>query len=150
MITLKEAKKWLRDNFDKGCKCPACGQHVQLYKRKLNSGMALVLIRLYKEYPDDWVPVKEWLRIKKYKNNHDWTMLKYWELIEEKKNDDPKKKSNGYWRITNKGKNFVNFVITVPTHIHIYNKKFRGYSEEHTNIKNALKNHFDYEELMKG
>ena len=48
--SLKEVKKDLKDAYEDGCICPCCHQHVQLYKRKLNSGMAITLLRMYKHF----------------------------------------------------------------------------------------------------
>ena len=40
----EDTKRFLRANYEKGCRCPACDQHVKLYKRALSSGMARALI----------------------------------------------------------------------------------------------------------
>jgi len=150
--TLQQAKQELRDNWDKGTSCKCCGQFVKLYKRKLNSGMAVILIRLYKEslISDRWINVKDFLRVNSFKNNHDWTLLKYWGFI--KQNDQKsngKTKSLGEWKITDKGKDFVLNKITTHKRIHIYNKMYMGVDIEQTNIIECLGNHFNYNELMK-
>ena len=41
--TLQEVRENIRENFNKGCKCHACGQLVKLYKIKFNSNMAILL-----------------------------------------------------------------------------------------------------------
>jgi hypothetical protein len=47
MTTIEEAKTWLVKHAVAGhpVDCPVCEQRVVIYKRKLNSGMARVLIR---------------------------------------------------------------------------------------------------------
>lgn len=153
ILTLEGAKTFLRTNWQEGCNCPACGQRVQLYKRKLNSGMAVTLIYIYVEDKkiNQWIPVKDHLRQMKYKNNHDWTLLRYWGLIEEKqKGEDEDTKNSGYWKITDKGKAFAENKIAVPKHIYLYNGKRYKSQEviEEITIKEALENHFSYNELM--
>jgi len=148
METIIEAKSFLKDNYKKGCECPACGHFVKMYKRKLNSGMALTLLRIYK-HSRGWIKVKEWLRINKYKNNHDWTLLFYWGLLEEGDNRATKGgKTNGEWRITEKGIEFAQNKIIVSKYIYIYNNRFLGFDPDSTNIIDSLGNHFDYNELM--
>lgn len=147
METIKEAKAFLKANYVKGTSCPCCGQNVKLYKRKLNSGMAFVLIHLYKN--DGWLNVKDYLRQNKLRNNHDWTLLKYWRLIEEKPLEEKgKTKSSGVWRITPEGKQFVENKGVTNKHVLIYNTMFRGFSEEYIGISEALGNDFNYQELM--
>ena len=147
--TLTNAKQYLRNNWEKGVTCVCCGQRVQLYHRKLNSGMALTLIRICNETTNGtvWIPVKEFLRQKGFKNNHDWTLLKYWGLLEEK-GETEDGASSGYWRITNKGIDFVLNKIRVAKRIDIYNQKLYGHSEESTNIIESLGNKFSYSELV--
>jgi len=150
--TIKELKAYLRANFEKGVDCPCCGQFVKLYKRKLNSGMAVTLIRIYNQNKHDeenWIPVKEFLRINKYKNSHDWTLLKHWGLLQEKEQiENNINKSSGYWKITKKGKEFVKNKISVPNKVHIYNNIVLGFSDDNTTIIESLGKHFKYQELM--
>jgi hypothetical protein len=150
--TIAEAKHFLRANFEKGVDCPCCGQFVKLYKRKLNSGMAITILRIYNESIDDfgkWIPVKEFLRINKYKNSHDWTLLKHWGLLEEKEIvKDSEDNNSGFWKITPKGRQFVMNEINVPNKVHIYNNKVLGFSDDQTNIIDSLGKNFNYTELM--
>ena len=134
-----------------GCRCPHCDQYMKLYKRKLNSGMASTLIRIFnwdKKHPDEYLQVKEHLRVKAYHNTHDWTLLRFWGLILPKNNKKDEKGSSGYWKITNKGRDFVIGNINVPTHIFHYNQKFYGYGKSNIDIKGGLGNRFSYAELM--
>lgn len=149
METILEAKRYLRENFGKGCSCPACGQTVKLYKRKLNSGMSIVLYYMYR-YGNGFVHVKELLREKGLKNNHDWTLLKYWGLIQELDNipNESGTKSSGHWRITDKGIDFIFRNLSVQKHILIYNNKFQGFSNDNTNFKESLGDDFNFNELM--
>lgn len=159
--TIAEAKEFLRNNWKKGVPCPCCTQFVKLYKRKLNSGMAWTLVKIYIETKStisdthplsaqhlSWIPVKEFLRVNKYHNGHDWTLLQHWGLLEERKTDEGLP-SSGRWRITESGKAFVDMKLMVPKHISFFNSKEWERSDELINIKQALGDKFNYDELMK-
>jgi hypothetical protein len=147
--TLSEAVNWVNENKMEGVICPCCGQIAKVYKRKLHTSMALTLINLYKKNENnDWVDVKDFLRINKLKNSHDWTLLRYWGIIEEKQKGEEKTKTSGLWRITEKGKLFVENRLEVPRHIYIFDTKLLGNSEQVTTIIDALGDKFNYNELF--
>ena len=148
IYTIIDSKKYLRKNYVHGVSCPSCGQLVKLYKRKLNSGMARVLVELYLNKDNGAMHVKEYLRTNKLKNNHDWTLLSYWGLITTVVEDINRSKESGYWNITLKGIQFVEDKINVHKHVLIYNKRFTGFSPDYISIYEALGDHFDYKELM--
>jgi hypothetical protein len=141
--SIKEAKEYLRKNWEKGCKCKVCGQFVKKYKRKLNSSMAITLIRINNN-SDDFFHVKDFLRQNKFTNSHDWTLLNHWGFLEEHI------EKNGFWRITSLGKDFIKNRIKTKKHIYLYNNIFLGFSDEETTIKESLGDKFNYDELMKG
>ena len=146
MKTISEAKTFLNDNYKDGCICPCCNQTVKLYKRKLNSGMARVLIAMYKK-GGSFFHVKDYLREYNIKNTHDWTLLKYWGLIEPMENLKGGQEL-GYWCITEKGKQFCKGEMKLQKHVLIITNKMIGFSNEDTDIVESLGNHFDYNELM--
>jgi hypothetical protein len=148
METIKEGKIFLKNNINKGVNCPCCSQRVQLYKRKLNSGMAYTLIAI-NNHSNDYFHVKDMLREKGLHNGHDWTLLKFWGFI--KKEDEIREDgspNNGNYKITDKGIDFVLGRIKTYKHIMLYNKKCYGFSKETTTITEALGNKFNYNELM--
>lgn len=150
-LSVEEAKLFIEQNVDKGILCPCCNQFVKKYKRKLHHSMALTLIYLcrYDRRAYNWIDVKDFLRQYKLKNTHDWTLLKHWGLIHEKPKDETSKtRTSGYWKITEKGYLFMENKIRVPERIILLNNDFLGYSENTTDIKEALGNYFNYEELM--
>lgn len=147
--TIKEAHKYLNDNVAKGVNCPCCGQLVKLYKRKLNSIMALGIIRLYqldKKQPG-------YHHISKLKApiicGGDFAKLKFWGLIEERESTDKHKRTSGLWRITSNGVLFTENKLSTSSHITFYNGKIHKKSLEHITIIDALNIHFNYQELMK-
>lgn len=150
MQNIIEAKNFLMKSWEKGVECPCCEQFVKLYKRKLNSGMAITLVRIYKNSltnNNDWLHVKNYLRENRFSNSHDWTLLKYWGLLEEKAvvKGEP---NSGYWRITPKGEHFVLNSTEVPEAIYMFNQNLYKYSTDNTNIIESLGKKFNYYELM--
>lgn len=152
--TIADAKQYLRENWNKGCNCPACGQRVQLYDYKLYATSAAALVRLYRLGG-------EFHHVSKYAEAGDgypraphFAELRFWGLIEAmpKSEDNTKKKSSGFWKITDKGRQFVEGEIQLHSRILVYNNKFQGYSSksEPITIRKAFDNEFDYDELMKG
>ena len=114
--------------------------------------MAIALIRLcrhdQKRY--EWIKVEEFMRDNKFKSSHDWALLRFWGLIEERPNpNNPKSKSSGEWKITKLGYQFAENLIRVKSHVYLENNKLTGMSEERTSIVEALGKAFDYQELMR-
>lgn len=145
--TIKEAKEYLRSNFNEGVNCPCCNQFVKLYKRKLGSMQSQGLIILYNLSKEkDWIHVRE--ITKNINLTGDFAKMSYWKLIEERANTESTKKNSGFWRITQRGKDFVGNKIEIPSHALVYNSKCFGFSEEKTNIIKSLGKKFNYNDLM--
>ncbi len=148
--TLVEIKAYLQKHWLKGTHCPACAQKVKLYKRKLTSGMAVALIRLYEASnadPYNFVHITKLGHL----NGGEFAQLKRWGLIEEADNKDEFKRTSGMWAITEKGMRFVRGTVKVDKYIYTYNGKtirVINVSDETTDIYNALGNKFNYSELM--
>ena len=145
--TLDEAKAYLREHWDEGADCPACGQDVKRYKRKLSSGMATALIRLYHKSGGNTL---EWVHISELQplNGGEFAQLKRWQFIDEHLNEDEAKRTSGTWRMTNRGIDFVRDKIQARSHVYTYNGKTVGWSDEHITIRDALGDKFNYKELM--
>lgn len=146
MKTIKEAKDFLQDNWVDGTNCPCCNQFVKRYSRKLTSSMSAGLISLHNQTKDTNEPV----HIKKIAqvNGGEFAQLKRWGLIRNSVNTDPTKRISGYWHITERGRQFVKGLISVPKYCDTYNGKTLKFSEELTNIRTSLGDKFSYAELM--
>jgi len=144
-VTLEGAKKWLRAVFKSKdfAECPCCAQTVKHYKRKLNSGMARALIMLFRlAGVDGWVDVSVLSKEQRLDLQHlEYTRLRYWKLIEAQ--------AKGVWRLTPKGRDFLLNGTRVPHTAFEYNKRAFGFSDDYTTLKEALGDHFDYDELMR-
>lgn len=85
-----------------------------------------------------------------------YTKPKYWDLIEEMPRDmDPRvvegvTKTSGNWRLTLRGKLFVEGKITIQEKAILFNKKCYGYTGKMATISDCLKKPFNYQELWEG
>ena len=142
--TLAEAKQYLRDNFKTGTECPCCGKYVKAYKRKLNAGMARALIIIYKLTKDgNSVHVQsEFTKLGLRATTMDYAYLEKWSLIEQSG-------SNGYWKITQRGKEFVEDDIDLPEYALVYNGNVYKWADNLVNIETALTEEFDLDEIIK-
>lgn len=142
------------DPTKEGTICPYCSQFIKLYERTLTSSMAYGLILIYKKQKLD----DSYLHIENFFKdiNHlpssirgDISKLRYWKLLERKEGErKDKSRRNGYYKITQRGRLFVENNLKVPSNIKVYNNHFMGFSGEIISIKEALKNKFSYEKLM--
>lgn len=161
--SLEEAKRWLRARFAKGATCPCCHQFVKQYRRPLNKSMAYVLLLIARYYrrvevkSDDWLHVPSYVAEVAVGNPRraaavrgDWAKLKLWGLIEERPGE--RKDGNprvGYWRLTERGRQFVDRKVKVASHVYIYNgEPLQRVVEEQITIDDALGTDFNYAEIM--
>lgn len=142
--TLAEAKQYLRKNFKAGASCPCCGKYVKAYKRKLNAGMARALIIIYKLTKNgNSIHVQDrFTKLGLRATTMDYAYLEKWNLIQSHV-------TNGYWSITQLGKEFVEDDIDLPDYCLVYNTKVYHWSDTLINIDTALTEEFDIDEIMK-
>lgn len=147
--TLEDAINYIKNNVNDGVVCPCCNRYTKQYKRKLNSGMAYALIIIYGiSKKNEYIHITH----KKFPpTTLEHSKLRYWGLLEGKGKDEDinyERENIGYWRITDKGRKFVKNKISVPERIILYNGEFNGFEGKNINIIDALKNKFNYDELM--
>jgi len=152
MKTLDQAKEYIEEHWHEGVICPCCEGYVRLYRRKLNSNMARSLIKLYLATETTG---SEWIHSSAFGveaiGGGDYGKLKFWGLIQLQANkDNPKKHTSGMWRITNSGINFVTRRTAEKKYCLIYNDTCYGFEGPVINIDEALGEHFNYSELMRG
>lgn len=155
--TLAMAKAWLRAQVNDGAHCPCCTQFAKVYKRKLNSSMAYVLVLV------DRYPGSDWLHVPSYINSQvshagvaaavrgDWAKLTHWGLLEEQPNQERADGSSrvGYYKITERGRLFVQCQLRVDRHIWLYDGRPLSRPGGPTvSIIEALGDRFNYAELM--
>ncbi len=157
MKTLAEAKaEFFEGARGKGAICPCCGQFGKVYKRKIHSGMAAILVLLYRHQNLGFVHVLTLLSssvspaVAAHIGGGDFAKLRFWGFIEEKQVATKKGRmqGNGEWRITGEGARFVEGSIETPKYIWLYNDSFLGFHGEQVSIYDALGEKFSYAELM--
>lgn len=127
--------------------CPCCGRYAQVYERKIHTSMALQLIELYKlggAY--DYIHLSR-LIPRGVSGAGDFSKTVYWGLISEKP-DSGDQKSSGYWMLTEQGIAYVTDNLKVPYVAFVYDATVLGFSERLCGIRDALKEKFNYSELM--
>lgn len=150
MITIAQAKLKLTENFENGMDCPCCGQFVKQYKYNLFATSACALIDLYK-LPRDYHHVSQFAEARKGKARAShFAELRFWGLAEPMDSKTATTNSSGMWRITKDGELFVQNKYHVRKLVLVFNNKFFGFEGRFINIKDALGNKFDYNELMNG
>jgi hypothetical protein len=149
--TLTSAREEWREVIKRdGGRCPCCDRFGKIYARKFNSTMARSLIWLsYAECDSEgWVDVPMVGPAFVIRTNQLPT-VRWWNLIERRENDDPKKKDSGMWRITRLGEQFVSFGDSIRSTVFSYNAKVIGYSDDQMRITEAFKSRFDYDKVMR-
>lgn len=72
----------------------------------------------------------------------EYSKLRYWGLLEENPN------TNGQWRVTDLGKQFVNEGALVQQYILLHNGDLKGLDGKQVSINDVLGDNFDFDELM--
>lgn len=134
---------------DKGYYCSCCGSFLKRYRRKLNANMACTMIALYRKKKFGFVRVEEFMRVNGYQRSGDFPYLVHWGLLEKMpgKREDGSVRT-GFYKLTDKGRQFVLHQITVQQTLIIYNGKCEGFEGKEIAIDEALGKKFDYRELM--
>lgn len=148
METIQEAKKYLMDNWEQGVKCPCCNQNVKLYKCALRATIAIALIKTYQIMEREnktWVHIMQEVK----PANGNYAKLRFWGLLAPK-GDIPENdtKARCYWSVTDKGRDFLQGRISVPSHILVFDNQKFGSLDGTTDIKQALGKKFSWTELM--
>jgi len=153
--TLREAKTKLRENLMKGDTCPCCNQPAKMYIRGITSSMAYGLI-LMAQHSEDYIHIEDFFKGAvgvPSSIRGDIPKLRFWGLIEPKiEPADDGNPNDGSYRVTDLGRNFVNKKINVMDKVKLYNNKFFGFADnaKMISISDAMKNKFNYEEVVKG
>lgn len=138
--SLSAAKEYVRQGLEDGVRCPCCEQYAREYRRKLNSGMALALVTMYRSSGTSWCRRTAVLRDLPT-SAHDNTLLHHWGLFE-------RGEESGWWRVTRHGRDFVLNEIEVPKFAVVYNNQLLRLEGPWIDIHHALGDRFSLDELM--
>lgn len=161
-MTVREVRDQMRPLLKEGTTCPCCLQNCQIYDRPLTSAMCYVLILIHQR--TQTLEHNGATNIYIHIENHlkalsdvpasirgDFPKLRFWGLIEAMEGErEDKNPSNGYYRITEFGKRFVDLKERVSPVVRLYNNKSLGFKKDMKpiSIVDALKKKFKYNELM--
>jgi hypothetical protein len=155
LVSLAEGREYIRNGRKEGVTCPCCGQLAKAYNRQIHSTIAKMLIRIYLLWkssirPDQYHHLSAIIDGISATGINDFSKLAYWGLIEEKPRDPENSvnRTSGYWKITEKGINFVRGTVTVQKYAVIYDNRVLEFRGEQVNIIQCLGKRFSYEELM--
>ena len=155
-MTLGQVKAYVLENRDKGLRCPCCDRIVKTYKYPMNVGLARAMIAAYR-ITKELQPADGWFHLQRQFTSHlglnanslCYSRLKWWGMLESStQTPSEDKNATGSWRITEKGKQFVEGAILVPESIQVYDNNLVGISDGYIDIHTALTVAFNYSELM--
>lgn len=118
----------------KGDKCPCCGKHVQIYKRRLTRKMCLALLVFARYLFEHQTKEAHAEAVFKDHNSlwsdHSFAKLRFWGLIERVEGERPDgNPDNGFYRITKDGYAFLHGELEVATFCIEYLSKIQSYSD---------------------
>lgn len=142
--SLLSARTRLARNLDEGMRCPCCGQWAQRYKRRMGASIAVPLVRMYRNAARG--AVNGWLDVRPMGlRGGDYAKALYWNLIEAHPEG-----SAGMFRLTDKGRAFVEGKETIPEYVVVYDGKPTGeVGPKLIDIKAALGKRFSRDALLK-
>ena len=136
---------------DDGIRCECCGRLMKLYRRSINSNMALTLIHLYKSGNRDWVHVEKFLQENGHPRSGDFHKLVLFGLLDKFEGERlDGSQRNGFYRLNGRSLLFVESKLTVQKTAKILNGTFKGFEGAQVSIKDCLDQKFDYQALMSG
>lgn len=150
-MTLAEARAELRELVDDGARCPCCTQFAKVYRRKITSTMARLLIRLWIEAGREWAHMPTVTsRASTSASSGDPAKLRYWGLLEEADVERDDGGRAGWWRITDDGEAYVRAALRVRKYARVYDGRCLGHDGDLVDIVDALGDRFNYRDLMEG
>lgn len=146
-----------------GCNCPICGQYAKEYERQITSAMVktLWLVKEWFELNDPTLDQK-YVHVDEHINtlprnrqpttrgaSGDFAKMRFWGLIAESPSIRADGSSRaGYWRITQKGVDFLMDKIKVPKTAIVFDNKLFKLTNDPVSVHDCLKKRFNYNDLM--
>jgi hypothetical protein len=146
--TLADARDDVMANLKSGGRCPCCGQHAQMYKRRVSRETADFLARLVALWLQEprWYHTRE-VRPSGVKASTDASHLVHWGLLETTF-ADRLARLRGNYRPTEKGVAFVQKRILVPAYALIFDNNVLEWATEQVSIDDALKVPFNLKTIL--
>lgn len=144
-------QEWQSTIAGKGGVCPTCDRWGKINNKSIHKAMAAELAWLYQETKrrnvGDWIDVPM-TAPKHVLRSNSLPSLRWWGLVEQAHVGDSKQKRSGMWRITLKGMDFVEGLLSVPRMMFYYNGAAVGFSTDLVYFKDCLDEGFDYDAMM--
>jgi hypothetical protein len=163
--TIAQGRQYLIEHRNEGTRCLLCHRNAKVYRRPLNSSMAIVLIELRNYYRGvgffPYTHVPSFVEgLAKYPDKvraalrGDWAKLRWWGFLVEAPPDfvpaDGTKARSGYWCITQPGLDFAEGKSSSYSHVFEFRGEVLGVEQSYVQIQHCLKKKFNYAELMGG
>jgi len=142
---------WESRERSRTARCHECGRPTNTYHRKISSSMGWKLVRLHRlslARPGAYFHVSEFDVLG---GRGESGTLSLWGLVEERANEDLKKKTSGFWRLTPFGEAFVRLEKEVPKYAIVrYRSELIGFAGIAVGLRDVLGKGggFDYRELL--
>jgi hypothetical protein len=164
IIEIDLVRLWEEVKQPGGTTCPACRQHAQAYKRKVHAKMARSLILMHHADPTGgWIDITTRINFVKGKlvgpgvepdtRLSDEGKLEAWGLVEVRQVVVQSGVTRAdFWRVTDRGRDFVLDRIRIAKYILFYNDDPLGVVEPDkvAGIRDALSTKWNYDDLMRG
>jgi len=152
--TVIQARQHLADNAVKGVICPCCDRPVKINTLTLNATNAICLMVLYhaSKKSHDYFHItdlesKSHLMAIKMNGGGDFSRMRHWGLIEEMPKGEGR--TSGFWRITERGKEFCENKLSVLKSIVMVNSTLGGLVGDPVKIEDLVGGSDGYKKMMK-
>jgi len=131
-----------------GGRCPCCKRWGKINGYQVTSTQTRGMIWMIKRFrKNEWIDLgraPKWiLRAKTM------SILQHWKLLERKaKGVDEDKRGSGFWRLTEKGRDFVRKKTTIPKYAFVFDNRVIKFSSQRVDVLTSLGKKFSYSELM--
>lgn len=143
-VPIHRARRHLAASLIEGTDCVVCGQHAQLYRRKIHATMARQLVRVYKQVGTQPFHAPTELDT----HGGDFAKLAHWGLIAERAGRRQDGGRVGWWRITKDGEAFVQGRARVPEYVLIYAGEKIGFDGDAVGLLTILGDTFDLRDVV--
>lgn len=158
-MSLDDVREWAAATKGIGRPCHGCGHSDTIYKRPLTSAMTHALVSMHDYFAsctEEWVHLPTLLHNQNCSSTQaggDPTKMRFWGLIEQKvETREDGSSRNGYWKITEIGRQFVRGEIAVRKYLFVYRNAVLWppdpFQHPHVMVRKALGTKFNYDELM--
>ena len=136
-------------------RCPTCGQLIQTYHRSITAAMAVALLILHRKGNGKWMHLPTLkmsvsnVKLRAALGGGDVAKLRFWNLLELLDGERPDGSSRvGYYRITPSGESFCMDMLRVPKYADVLHNEVLQMHGDMIGIRDALRQKFDYAELL--